>query len=268
MTARIQEQIKCIDRSQSQLALNQQVPGTAAVSTFDMKSRLGTSHAFINDCVSQRSGKTNRFGATNLMSSRSNYEKNAAEVAKSKRLLEMSKNERALNELVNFSHLYTNTQDNRGYGKDYSEMNASHSHRGLVKKEYKSNGLLALSTQNLLGVMQADDLEQTNPNLLSKSIDSNQLSKIIRQLSNDGRQPTPGNSTQRVAQSILHFKKDKERINDQIEKHKKRMQSVTKSPSQPTNLKITASVSGTVSARHTNNNLMTTEDLRSQKSRN
>lgn len=174
LTARIQEQIKCIDRSQSQLALNQ--PVTAAVSTFDMKSRLG-SHAFINDCVSQRSGKTNRFGATNLMSSRSNYEKNAVEVAKSKRLLEMSKNEKALNELVNFSHLYTNTQDHRG--KDYSEANP-HSHRGLMKKEYKSNGLLALSTQNLLGVMQAEDLEQTNPNLLSKSIDSNQLSKIIR----------------------------------------------------------------------------------------
>ena len=140
-----------------------------------MKSRLGTSHAFINDCISQRSGKTNRFGTTNLMSSRSNYEKNAAEVAKSKRLLELSKNERALNELVNFSHLYTNTQDNR-------ETNAARSHRGggAIKKDYKSNGLLALSTQNLLGVMQADDLEQTNPNLLSKSIDSNQLSKIIR----------------------------------------------------------------------------------------
>lgn len=192
-----------------------------------MKSRLG-SHAFINDCVSQRSGKTNRFGATNLMSSRSNYEKNAVEVAKSKRLLELTKNEKAMNELVHFSHLYTNTQDNRG--KDFSETNV-HSHRGLLKKEYKSNGLLALSTQNLLGAMHAEDLEQTNPNLLSKSIDSNQLSKIIRQLSNDGRHAPSGNSTQRVAQSILHFKQDKDRINEQIEKHKKRMQSVTKSPS-------------------------------------
>lgn len=172
LTARIQEQIKCIDRSQSQLALNQpQIPG--ATSTFDMKSRLG-SH--LNDCVSQRSGKTNRFGTTNLMSARSNYEKNAVEVAKSKRLLEQSKHEKAMNELVNFSHLYTNTQDVRG--KELSESNPT-SHRGLFKKEYKSN-LLALSTQNLLGVMQAEDLDQTNPNLLSKSIDSNQLSKIIR----------------------------------------------------------------------------------------
>ena len=49
-----------------------------------------------------------------------------------------------------------------------------------MKKDYKSNGLLALSTQNLIGVMQAEDLENTGTqNLLSKSIDSNQLSKII-----------------------------------------------------------------------------------------
>ena len=130
---------------------------------------------------------------TNLTSSRSNYEKNAAEVAKSRRLLEVAKNEAAVNDLVNFSQLYTNTQDNRV--KEFQEAKSA-SHRGLMgKKDYKPKGLLALSTQNLLGVMQAEDLDPTNQNLLSKSIDSNQLSKIIRQLSNDGRQVASGNST-------------------------------------------------------------------------
>lgn len=139
-----------------------------------MKSRLG-SHAFVNDTMSQRSGKSNRFkGVNTLASSRSNYDRNVAEVTKSKRLLEMTKNEKCLNELANFSQMYTIQHEPRIKEPDSNPG----SHRGI--KDYKSNGLLALSTQNLLGVMQAEDLEQTNQNLLSKSIDSNQLSKIIR----------------------------------------------------------------------------------------
>lgn len=43
----------------------------------------------------------------------------------------------------------------------------------MSTKDYKSHNLLALSTQNLLGVMQAEDFDQTGQNLLSKSIDSN-----------------------------------------------------------------------------------------------
>ena len=78
-----------------------------------MKSRLG-SHTNQNDCISQKSGKTNKFQATgNLASSRSNYEKNAIQVAKSKKLLELTKNKQAMNDFVNFSHMYTNTYDNR-----------------------------------------------------------------------------------------------------------------------------------------------------------
>jgi hypothetical protein len=149
----------------------------------------------INDCVSQRSGKTNGFQgpSTHLVSSRSNYEKNAVEVAKSKRLLELTKNEKAMNDLMNGHHLYSHTQDNRD---KLSRERNPHSHRGQLKKDYKSNGLLALSTQNLIGVMQAEDLDHAgNHNLLSKSIDSNQLSKIIHQLSNEERQIGSGNST-------------------------------------------------------------------------
>ena len=111
LAARIQEQIKCIDRSQSQLGQIQQQPGS--FSTFDMKSRLG-SQALLNDCLSQKSGNTNKFqGTKNMTSARSNYERNAAEVAKSKRVLELTKNEKVFNELANFSQLYNNTQDKR-----------------------------------------------------------------------------------------------------------------------------------------------------------
>lgn len=85
-----------------------------------------------------------------------------------------------MNEFVNFSQMYTNTYDNRSgaRAKDFSNPNSQRAH--LNKQDYKSHNFLAMSTQNLLGVMQGDDLDQTGQNLLSKSIDSNQLSKIIR----------------------------------------------------------------------------------------
>ena len=50
-----------------------------------------------------------------------------------------------------------------------------------MTNSYRQNNILAFSTQNLLGVMQGEDFEQTTgQNMMAKSIDSNQLSKIIR----------------------------------------------------------------------------------------
>ena len=111
------------------MALNQNFqPGS--FSTFDMKSRMG-SQAVHNDNVSNKSGKTNKFlGTTNLTTSRSNYEKNAISVAKSKKVLEAARNKAAMNDFVNFSHMYTNTHDNRSgtRTKDFSNPNSHRAH--------------------------------------------------------------------------------------------------------------------------------------------